>query len=156
MTPWDYVADISAAIGGIAALLGIIIGSRALGDSHSARLEAARDRQRKHLERIADDLDRLERAALLDTSYSPPRNDWRDNIGLLNRYLDTTTVRLPKCRKVAEQGSAGHPRRQGRDPRRAGPTRRRGRRSDRTATVAARPDLAASHASRQASDRAAG
>jgi hypothetical protein len=107
MTGWAYVADIAAAIGGVASLIGIIIATRALSDSHAARLGAARDRDRQRLELIAQQLDRMRTTAVADKGQHPERNDWRDGIGLLNRYLAATSLSLPKCREVASKASAG-------------------------------------------------
>lgn len=107
MTGWAYIADIAAAVGGIASLIGIIIATRALTDSHAARLGAARDRDRQRLELIAEHLDRMRNAAIADKSRHPERNDWRDGVGLLNRYLAATSLSLPRCREVATKGSAG-------------------------------------------------
>ena len=107
MTAWAYFANIAAAVGGVASLIGIIIATRALADSHAARLGAARDRDRQRLELIADHLDRMRNAAIDDNGQSPERDDWLDGVGLLNRYLAATSLSLPKCRVVASKGSAG-------------------------------------------------
>lgn len=106
MTAWAYLADIAAAVGGVASLLGIIIATRALADSHATRRGAARDRDRQRLELIAQHLDRMRNAATADKGQDPRRNGWRDGIGLLNRYLAATSLSLPKCREVATKGSA--------------------------------------------------
>jgi hypothetical protein len=107
MTAWAYVANIAAAVGGVASLIGIIIATRALGDSHAARLGAARDRDRQRLELIAQHLDRMRNAAISDNGRHPERNDWRNGIGLLNRYLAATSLSLPNCRQVASKSSPG-------------------------------------------------
>lgn len=107
MTAWAYVADIAAAVGGVASLIGIIIATRALTDSHAARLGAQRDRDRQRLELIAQHLDRMRNAAIADKGQHPGRNDWRDGVGLLNRYLAATSLSLPKCREVGSKGTAG-------------------------------------------------
>lgn len=107
MTAWAYLADIAAAVGGVASLIGIIIATRALADSHAARRGAARDRDRQRLELIAKHLDRMRDAATADKAQDPKRNGWGDDIGLLNRYLAATSLSLPKCREVATKGSAG-------------------------------------------------
>jgi hypothetical protein len=107
MTAWAYVADIAAAVGGVASLIGIIIATRALTDSHSARLGAARDRDRQRLELIAQHLDRMRNAALADKVRHRERNEWRNGVDLLNRYLAATSLSLPRCREIASKGSAG-------------------------------------------------
>jgi hypothetical protein len=107
MTAWAYVANIAAAVGGVASLIGIIIATRALTDSHAARLGAARDRDRQRLELIAQHLDRMRNAAIADEGQRPERNDWRNGIGLLNRYLAATSLSLPNCRQVPSKGSVG-------------------------------------------------
>jgi hypothetical protein len=107
MTAWAYLADIAAAVGGVASLIGIIIATRALADGHAARRGAARDRDRQRLELIAQHLDRIRNAATADKGQDPQRNGWRDDISLLNRYLAATSLSLPRCREVANKGSAG-------------------------------------------------
>jgi hypothetical protein len=107
VTAWSYVADIAAAVGGVASLIGIIIATRALTDSHAARLGAARDRDRQRLELIAQHIDRMRNAAIADKGRHPGRNDWRNGVGLLNRYLAASSLSLPKCREVASKDSAG-------------------------------------------------
>jgi hypothetical protein len=106
MIGWAYVADIAAAVGGVAALVAVMIGVRALNDTHAARLGAARDRDRQRLELIAQHLDRMRNAAIADKGQAPERNDWRDGVGLLNRYLAASSLSLPKCREVASKRSA--------------------------------------------------
>jgi hypothetical protein len=107
MTAWSYIADIAAGVGGLASLIGIIIATRALSDSHAARLGAARDRDRQRLELIGQHLDRMRNAAIADKGQYPECKDWRDGVGLLNRYLAATSLSLPKCREVASKNSAG-------------------------------------------------
>ena len=107
MTGWAYIADIAAGVGGVASLVAVLIGVRALNDSHAARLGAARDRDRQHLELIAQHLDRMRSAAIADKGQSPERNDWRGGVSLLHRYLAATSLSLPKCREVAAKSSAG-------------------------------------------------
>src|SRR5215467_3186577 len=107
MTGWAYAADIAAAVGGIASLVAVIIGVRALKDTHASRLGAQRDRDRQRLELIAQHLDRMRSAAMADTRQSPEGNGWRDGLGLLHRYLEATSMGLPMCRQVASKGSAG-------------------------------------------------
>jgi hypothetical protein len=107
MTAWAYVADIAAAVGGVASLIGIIIATRALTDTHAARLGQQRDRYRQRLELIAQHLDRMRNVAIADKRRHPERNDWRDHVGLLHRYLAATSLSLPKCREVASHESAG-------------------------------------------------
>ena len=107
MTGWAYIADIAAAIGGIASLVAVIIGVRALKDAHAARLGAQRDRDRKRLELIAHHLDRMRSAAVADTRQDPEGGGWRDGLGLLHRYLAATSMSLPMCREVARKDSAG-------------------------------------------------
>jgi hypothetical protein len=107
MTAWAYVANIAAAVGGVASLIGIIIATRALTDSHAARLGEARDRDRQRLELIAQHLDRMRNAAIADKGRHRERNDWRNGVGLLNRYLAATSLSLPNCREVVRKGSAG-------------------------------------------------
>jgi hypothetical protein len=107
MTAWAYLADIAAAVGGVASLIGIIIATRALTDTHAARLGAARDRDRQRLELIAQHLDRMRNAAIAGKGQHPEHNDWRDGVGLLNRYLAATSLGLPRCREVASKASAG-------------------------------------------------
>lgn len=106
MTGWAYVANIAAAVGGVASLVAVLIGVRALNDTHAARLGAARDRDRQRLELIAQHLDRMRKAALADKAQATERNDWQDGIGLLNRYLAASSLSLPKCREVAGKRSA--------------------------------------------------
>jgi|SRR5215470_15556931 len=106
MNGWAYVADIAAGVGGIASLVAVIIGVRALNDTHAARLGAQRDRDRQRLELIAQHLDRMRSAATADSRQSPEGNGWRDGLGLLHRYLAATSMSLPKCREVAGKGSA--------------------------------------------------
>jgi hypothetical protein len=96
MTGWAYVADIAAAVGGVASLVAVIIGVRALNDTHAARLGAARDRDRQRLELVAQHLDRMRSAAMADRAQVPERNDWREGVGLLNRYLAASSLSLPK------------------------------------------------------------
>jgi hypothetical protein len=107
MTGWSYVASIAAAIGGVASLVAVIIGVRALKDAHAARLGAQRDRDRQRLELIAQHIDRMRGAAMADTRQSPEGNGWRDGLSLLHRYLAATSMSLPSCREVAATGSAG-------------------------------------------------
>ena len=107
MTAWAYVASIAAAVGGVASLVAVLIGVRALNDAHAARLGAQRDRDRQRLELIARHLDRMRSAATADTRQAPEGNGWRDGIGLLHRYLAATSMSLPRCREVAAKGSAG-------------------------------------------------
>jgi hypothetical protein len=107
MTGWAYIADIAAAVGGVASLVAVIIGVRALNDTHAARLGEARDRDRQRLELIAQHLDRMRNAAIAGKGQVPERNDWRDGVGLLNRYLAASSLSLPKCREVASKSSAG-------------------------------------------------
>jgi hypothetical protein len=106
MTGWAYAADIAAAVGGVASLVAVIIGVRALHDTHAARLGAARDRDRQRLELIAQHLDRMRNAAIADKGQFPERNDWREGVGLLNRYLAASSLSLPKCHEVASKNSA--------------------------------------------------
>ena len=107
MTAWAYVADIAAAVGGVASLIGIIIATRALTDTHAARLGAARDRDRQRLELIAQHIDRMRNAAIADKGQDSEHNDWRDGVGLLNRYLAASSLNLPRCREVASNACAG-------------------------------------------------
>lgn len=106
MTPWEYAADISAAVGGIASLIAVVIGAHALRDSHGARLDAARDRERQNLQRVADQIELMNKSAWIDMQQTPQRNDWRDGIELLNRYLAATAIPLARCHELTEQGSA--------------------------------------------------
>ena len=107
MTGWAYLANIAAAVGGVASLVAVIIGVRALKDTHAARLGAQRDRDRQRLELIAQHLDRMRSAAMADTHQLPEGNGWRDGVGLLYRYLAATSMSLPRCRDVATKSSAG-------------------------------------------------
>jgi hypothetical protein len=107
MTGWAYVANVAAAIGGVASLFAVIIGVRALKDAHAARLGAQRDRDRQRLELIAHHLDRMRSAAVADTRQVPEGGGWRDGLGLLHRYLAATSMSLPMCREVARKDSAG-------------------------------------------------
>ena len=107
MTAWAYVASIAAALGGVASLVAVFIGVRALKDAHAARLGAQRDRDRQRLELIAQHLDRMRSAAMADTGQVPEGNGWRDGLGLLHRYLAATSISLPMCRDIASTGSAG-------------------------------------------------
>jgi hypothetical protein len=107
MTGWAYVADLAAAVGGVASLVAVIIGVRALKDAHSARLGAQRDRDRQRLELIAHHLDRMRSAAMADTREVPEGGGWRDGVGLLHRYLAATSMSLPMCREIASKHSAG-------------------------------------------------
>lgn len=107
MTGWAYVADIAAAVGGVASLIAVIIGVRALNDAHAARLGAQRDRDRQRLELIAQHLDRMRSAAMTDTRQIPDGAGWREGIDLLHRYLAATSMNLPKCREVASTSSGG-------------------------------------------------
>ncbi len=107
MTTWAYVASIAAAVGGVASLVAVLIGVRALKDAHAARLGEQRDRDRQRLELIAQHLDRMRSAAMADTDQVPEGNGWRDGLGLLHRYLAATSISLPMCHEVASTGSAG-------------------------------------------------
>jgi hypothetical protein len=107
MTGWAYVANIAAAVGGVASLVAVIVGVRALKDAHASRLGAQRDRDRQRLELIAHHLDRMRSTAMADTRQVPEGNGWRDGLGLLHRYLAATSMSLPRCREVASTGSAG-------------------------------------------------
>ena len=46
-------------------------------------------------------------AAIADKGQHPECNDWRDGVGLLNRYLAATRLSLPKSREVGSKSSAG-------------------------------------------------
>jgi hypothetical protein len=106
MTAWSYIAAIASAIGGVASLVAVLVGVRALNDSHATRLGAARDRDRQRLELIGQQLDRMRDAATADTDQVPARNDWRGGLSLLHRYLAATSLSLPRCREVASKNSA--------------------------------------------------
>jgi hypothetical protein len=106
MTPWDYAADISAAVGGVASLVAVIVGTRALKDAHGARLDSARDRDRQRLERVADQIEQINRLAWNDQNLGSTTQTWRGGIGLLIQYLASTNVPLPRTRELTEQTSA--------------------------------------------------
>lgn len=104
MTVLDFIAGVAGALGGVASLVAIVVGVRALTDAHGARLDAARDRQRQVLSLIADELERMNKAAWVDMQTFPQRNDWRDGIKLLDRYLHMVPIDLPRCLELTQQG----------------------------------------------------